>query len=100
MRSFTIDSIKKTNGSSVKYVDGRFISDTPSAAARKVFSKAYHHINVKGPMTLKIAIQETTQGSLNKIYNYRVSKKNEKVDVEINGEIITYNFTTKIKSLN
>lgn len=99
MRSFTIESVKKTNGSSVRYTGGRFISDTPSSAARKAFTKAYHHLKISGPMTLKISIRETTQGSLHKTYDYRINKVAENIEVERDGEIIVYKFSTKIKSI-
>lgn len=99
MRSFTIDSIEKRGGGRVNYIGGRFISETPSGASRKAFTKAYHHMNSKGAMSLKICVRETTSGSAKKEYYYRVTKKNEKTEIEKNGNIITYNFTTKIKSL-
>jgi hypothetical protein len=98
-RSFTIESIYKTRGGKVNYTDGRFISETPAGAAKKAFSKAYHSINATGPLSLKIKLRETTQGSAHKMYEYRVTRKSEKVQVERNGELITYNFTTKIKSI-
>lgn len=98
-RSFTIESINKYGAGKVNYTGGRFISETPSAAAKKVFTKAYHHLKAKGPMSLKICVRETTQGSPKKEYYYRVTKKSEKVQVERDGETITYNFNTKIKSL-
>ena len=99
MRSFTIESVHRMNGSKVNYKDGRFISDIPSAAAKKVFTKVYHHINKTGPLSLKIKIRETTQGSLHKIYEYRVSRISNKIEVERDGKIITYHFTTKTKSI-
>lgn len=98
-RSFTIESISKTKGGRVNYTGGRFISETPSASAKKAFSKAYHHLNAKGPLSLKIKIRETTQGSAHKTFDYRVTRKAEKVEVERDGEIIVYNFTTKVKSI-
>ena len=100
MRSFTIDSIQKYGGNRINYTGGRFISETPSGAAKKAFTKAYHHINGIGPMSCKIIIHETSAGSNKKEYTYRINKKSEKVEVERDGEIITYNFITKIKSLN
>jgi hypothetical protein len=66
MRSFTIKSIKKLNGSRVNYTGGRFESETPVASARKAFTKAYHHLKAKGPLSLKITIRETTQNSKKK----------------------------------
>lgn len=99
MRSFTIESISKYGAGRVNYTGGRFISETPSAAAKKAFTKAYYHLKAKGPMSLKICVRETTQGSLKKEYTYRVTKKSEHIEIEKGGEIITYNFTTKIKSV-
>ena len=98
-RSFTIDKIEKTSGGKVNYTEGRFMSDTPLAAARKMFTKAYHHTKSKGPLSLKISLHETTQNSNKKEYRYRVTRKSEHTEVEREGEIIVYKFTTKIKSI-
>ena len=97
-RSFTIVSIK--NGAKiVRYNDGRFISKNPGSAVSKVFTKAYHHLGTKGPLTLTITIRETTQGSHKKEYTYRVKKVANKQVVEINGEEITFNFSTHVRSI-
>lgn len=98
-RSFTIEKIQKIQGGTLKYSGGRFISETPSGAAKKAFTKAYHSINATGPLSLKIQIRETTQGSLHKVYKYKVTRKSELNTIERNNEIITYNFITKIKSI-
>jgi len=100
MRSFTIDSVEKTGGSRVNYTGGRFISETPSGAVKKMFTKIYHHTRGKGPMSCKITMHETSSGSNKKEYVYRVTKKSEKVEVEYKNTTVTYNFTTKVKSLN
>lgn len=99
MRSFTIETINKYGAGKVNYTGGRFISETPSGAAKKAFTKAYHHLKGKGPMSLKICVRETTQGSLKKEYTYKVTKKSEKVEIEYKNTTVTYNFTTKTKSL-
>jgi hypothetical protein len=99
MRSFTIESVHRLNGSKINYKDGRFISDIPSAAAKKAFTKVYHHINKKGPLSLKIKIRETTQGSLHKTYEYKVSRVANEVQVERDGKVIVYHFMTKTKSI-
>jgi hypothetical protein len=98
-RSFTIESIQRSNGTKVNYDGGRFLSETPSGAAQKAFTKAYHHLKASGPMSLKITMRETTQNSLHKEFKYRVTRKSEKTQVERDGIIVTYNFTTKIKSI-
>lgn len=99
MRSFTIENIKKTDGSSVRYTGGRFISEIPSTAAQKAFTKAYHHLNGKGPLSLKVSIRETTRGSKQKTYDYRVTRKAAHIEVERDGQVIVYNFVTKVKSI-
>ena len=98
-RSFTIVRIEKTGGSKLNYSDGRFMGETPSQVAKKVFSHAFRTCSSQCN-SFKITIRETTQGSNKKEYKYRVTKKNEKVEIERGGEIITYNFITKVKSLN
>jgi hypothetical protein len=98
-RSFTIENINRIDGRRINYNGGRFLSDTPSGAAKKAFSKAYHFINETGPLSLKIKIRETTQGSVRKTYEYRITRKVEKNTIERNGEMITYKFTTKVKSI-
>ena len=98
-RTFTIESVKKANGGRVNYTGGRFVSDTPVAAAKKAFTKAYHYLNKKGPLSLVITIRETTQGSHKKEYTYRIKRVAEKKEVERDGETIVYNFTTRAKAL-
>jgi hypothetical protein len=98
-RSFTIVKIEKTGGVTINYRDGRFIGESPISVAKKVFSHAYRHCKEKCN-SFKITIRETTQNSAKKEYCYRVNKKKEHVEVERDGKIISYNFTTKVKSLN
>jgi hypothetical protein len=98
-RSFTVESIYR-NGRKSKISGGRYLSDTPSSAARKAFSQAIRKMNVTGRMSLEIHIRETTQGSLHKQYTYRVSKVANTTEADwINGQNIVFKYTTKIKSL-
>lgn len=99
MRSFTIETVKKADGSKVRYSGGRYISEQPSGAAKKVYTKVCHYLKYKCPSSLKIHIKETTQGSNKKDYFYRITKKKQIREVERDGEIIIYNFITKIKSI-
>ncbi len=100
MRSFTIISVKKLQGTRVNYTGGRFIGEAPNTVVRKVFSKVNSYLNSKSGLSLIIKIQETTRGSLHKEYVYKVTKKSEHVEVERDGKMITYNFITKVKSKN
>lgn len=97
-RSFTIDSIYK-NGNKIRFSGGRYISSTPSGAARKAFSQALRHLQAKGRLSLEIHMRETTQGSHKKIYKYKVSKVNDSKEVQRNGETVVYMYYTKIRAI-
>ena len=99
MRSFTIDKIEKSTGSVLRYNGGRFISETPAGAARKMYSQGLQHCRTDCK-TFKITLHETTQGSNKKEYKYKVSKIKNDVVVEHKGEEVHYKFTTKVKSMN
>lgn len=96
-RSFTIESVHTANGARVNYKDGRFLSATPAGAARKVFSRAYRAAKGRGPMTMKVAVRETTRGNEGKVFTYNVMRVAQKRQVERDGQLITYNFATKVK---
>ena len=99
MRSFTIVKIVTTKDNKrVNYKGGRFISDVPSSAARKAFSKAYQYKNGK-VSSMKVTLQETTRGSQHKEYTYKVTRKSETTTVNRGGEEITYHYSTKVKAL-
>jgi hypothetical protein len=97
-RSFTIDAIYKA-GKKIRYSGGRYISSTPSSAAKKAFSQYYRTHKIKGKVTLEIHIKETTNGSAHKTYKYKVSKLKQINEVIRNGEKIVYSYITKIKAL-
>lgn len=97
MRHFTIEAIYNTSGNKLKHSGGRFTSNTPSEAARKAFSQALKH--TRNNKSLEIHLRETTQGSLHKTYTYKVKRVSQPTEVEINGEIITYQYTTKVKAI-
>jgi hypothetical protein len=96
-RSFTIESVHTAKGTHVNYKDGRFLSATPAGAARKVFSRAYRAAKGRGPMTMKVAVRETTRGNEGKVFTYNVMRVAQKRQVERDGQLITYNFATKVK---
>ena len=97
-RSFTIVNIEKTSGAKLQYKDGRFMSETPAGASRKMFSQARKHCR-DSCNSFKITLRETTQGSAKKEYRYRVTRKAERTEVEYKGETVVHEFTTKVKSI-
>lgn len=84
-RSFT--AITQNHG-------GRFISKTPSGAAKKVFSQ----LELDKPTLIKI--KETTQNSKNKEYVYEVKRVKTNNSVNINGQTINFKYSLISKSKN
>jgi hypothetical protein len=97
-RTFTIEAIYK-NGHKIRFDGGRYMSDTPSSAARKAFTQAYRHTGAKGKMSLNIHIRETTQNSLHKTYKYKVSRVQNPTEASWVGESVVFNYTTKVKAI-
>ena len=97
-RSFTVEAFYKA-GKKLKISGGRYISSSPSSAAKKAFSQYYRNHKKTGRFSLEIHVKETTSGSSHKIYTYRVSKVESKTEVVRGGETILYSYTTKIKSI-
>lgn len=97
-RSFTVESMHKAC-KSLGVHGGRYISSTPSGAARKAFSQYYRHHRISGRLSLQIQIRETTSGSSQKVFKYNVSKVNQERQVVRNGETITYKYITKVKAI-
>jgi hypothetical protein len=98
MRSFKIDAIKNVNGTNVNFTGGRYISNTPSGAAKKAFS-SYNKLK-RSVKSLKITMKETTQGSSHKIFNYKVYKIKSDMERELpNGNVIQYAYEIKTKSI-
>jgi hypothetical protein len=98
-RSFTIEAIYNSNGNKIRYDGGRYISKTPSGAARKAFSQASRHMRKFGKLSLDIHIRETTQNSHHKTYIYKVRRVRQDIEVERDGVIIQYKYKTKIRAL-
>lgn len=99
MRSFTIIA-EHGSRESLGKLGGRFLSKTPSGAARKAFSKLMREYNQAGKRvnSLEIHLRETTQNSSKKIFKYKVSRVPNKTEANwIDG--VTFAFTTTVKAL-
>ena len=91
-RSFAIES----SNAGVSLNSGRYISSTPSGAARKMFSQLNR---ASGKNNITLVLRETTKGSKNKNFKYNVKRVNEPTTIERGGETITFNFSTKVKAV-
>lgn len=92
-RSFTVESIFQS-GKKLSSKGGRYISSSPTGAAKKAFS---HHS--KTQKSLEIHLKETTQGSAQKSYKYKVSKIKEDTEVKRGNQVIHFTYKTKVKAI-
>lgn len=97
MRSFTVTKAKKGD-THYRNLGGRYMSETPSGAARKAMSQLCRHHKVKGVCSMLITIRETTQNSAHKDYVYRVRRIKDPVTVERDGVEVTYQYSSKVKA--
>jgi hypothetical protein len=97
-RSFTVDAVQR-GSNKLRFKGGRYMGETPMAAAKKAFSQVCQTKGIKGSCTLKIKIHETTSGSNKKEYHYRVSRVSDYREVERDGQLIEYRYSIKIKSI-
>lgn len=80
---------------------GRYLSKTPSGAARKIGNRLLK--KKEGQKSIKVRVMETTQGSQKKIYTYvvmRMKLPKSKVVHLNNGQRVSYKFKTVVKSKN
>ena len=97
-RSFTIVSVKDGRRSKGEAnTGGRFISRTPSGAARKAGSHICRKTAIHGQCTLKLCIEETTRGSARKLYYYTIKRVKEPRKVLHEGKMVTYNYKTVVR---
>jgi hypothetical protein len=95
-RSFTVEALYKGK-TKLKTSGGRYINKTPSEAAKKAYSQYYR--GKSGKLTLVVHLKETTSGSANKIFKYKISKVASKKTVERDGKMIKYKYETTVKAL-
>lgn len=98
-RSFTVDAISRM-GKKLRFSGGRYLSETPAAAAKKAFSQACQAKGIKGPCTMKVYIHETTAGSDKKVYAYKVSRIADRREIQRGDELIVYRYSIKVKSIS
>ena len=98
-RSFKIISVTRS-GKHLDISGGRYVSSTPMGAARKMFSHATRLLKNCGKCTLVITLMETTANSKNKTYVYKISKVNNPVEIQKDGQKIVYKFKTTVNQCN
>ncbi len=70
-KSYKIVHVKKSNGCVTKHnTNSRYLSRTPSGAAKKALTSLCSQKSIKGVCTFYITIQESTRGSNKKQFTY------------------------------
>ena len=78
--------------------DSEFISATPSGAARKTFRHSMK--KMKKSQRRRSSVIRVARKGEDKVFSYKVTQVRSPQLVERNGELIHYEYTTKVKSLN
>jgi len=97
-RSFQIVNAKR-GSKNVAADPGRYISATPSGAAKKMNTTICREKKIKGNCLLNITLRETTSGSRGKEYSYRTHRVRIPIKDRPTDLAFTPEFTTKAKSL-
>ena len=81
---------------------GRYISKTPAGAAKKAFTQKCKKTNKKGVCSFEITLRETTQGSKQKVYKYKIKRTKLKtpLKVKFGKNDVTIKFKVSAKSMN
>jgi hypothetical protein len=101
-RSFTTVSISKHGNCPTKFNEGRFLSRNPAGAAKKAFNEHCRVKNIRGICALHVTLKETTQGSQNKLFTYKLQRRKlEKPIVRLEGtdKQFLIEYTIKVKSV-
>ena len=104
MRSFKVHYVRKPAQECATYTGskgGRYMSSTPSGAAKKAFTRRCRAKSVRGRCTLVVAMKETTRGSPKKLHSYKMSRVllDEPVVRSIGDKVITIRYGIKIKAV-
>lgn len=93
-RSFTVVKVTDVHGhpKGDENLGGLFKGKSPVSAAKKAMTRICRKTSVKGQCTLIITVQETTRGSANKLFCYKVKRIKNPAQVAHEGLEITHNY--------
>ena len=100
-RSFTIHNAWHSDGCKTKFSNrdytGVYVSSDASGAARKALTQLCRVKNIHGQCALYISMRETTRGSSNKQFLYKLNRVKLTKPIPLQGRQIYY--TSKCKSV-
>ena len=103
-RSFTIIRLAKRNEKNKAKTEGRYVARDPIGAAKKAFNRECRLSKIKGQCTLILILKETTRGSKNKRYVFKMKriKLQKSIKIERDNKTINIQYKTishRIKEL-
>ena len=75
LRHFTVSNLTKHDGCSTHFKGGLYRNKEPKAAAKKAFTEHCRVKRIKGVCSFLVTVRETTRGSANKEFTYKIKKE-------------------------
>lgn len=99
-RSFTVVKVTDVHGAEkgADNLGGCFRGKTPVSAAKKAMTQICRKSKVHGQCTLIVTVKETTRGSANKHYCYKVKRIKNETEVSHGGMEVVHKYTTTAQS--
>lgn len=93
-RSFTVVKVADIHGKEKgeENLGGVFHGKTPVSAAKKAMTKICRNSYIKGQCTLIVSVRETTRGSANKVFTYKVKRIKNPSQVTHGNVQIVHNY--------
>jgi hypothetical protein len=93
-RTFTVVKVSDVHGheKGQDNLGGVFRGKTPVSAAKKAMTQICRKTEVRGQCTLLITVRETTRGSANKEFCYKVKRIKNESQVSKGGVDITFKY--------
>lgn len=102
MRSFTVVDARRIDGCPTKFAlrgeTGRYISRDPRGAAKKAFSRLCRVKRIRGQCAMYLSVRETTQGSSDKTFTYKLNRFRLPEPVEVKPGVVR-EYGTAIKAV-
>jgi hypothetical protein len=81
-----------------KAESGRYLSTTPSGAARKAANRYFNDAGKGSGARVQVAVRETTRGSAGKTFKYTAKRVADHDRATINGCNVYFRFRTELKA--
>lgn len=100
-RSFTVVRVHDVHGNEkgAENLGGVFHGKTPVSAAKKAMSKICRKSAIRGQCTLIVTVRETTRGSANKQFSYKVKRVKNPSEVQHGNVQIVHKYVLQAQAV-